>query len=131
VAVQASRLDRFHVRDALARADEDIRAGRLIASMALPQQTAALRDAVVAPLARAADLLRRDGGAGGEGSDGDGDGEEGWVGWGRGGVQPWHAAALRACRPRCAPSRNNLAGCEHVRLPPHRREPKPTGSARQ
>ncbi|GBF95490.1 chloride channel CLC-c [Raphidocelis subcapitata] len=75
VAVQASRLDRFHVRDALARADEDIRAGRLIASMALPQQTAALRDAVVAPLARAAGLLRRDGGGAGSG-DSD-DGEEG------------------------------------------------------
>lgn len=46
-AAQAARLDRFGVRQAMARAAEDIAAGRIVASMAIDRQAAALRDAVV------------------------------------------------------------------------------------
>jgi hypothetical protein len=68
-AVQAARLDRFHVRQAMAQAAEDLAAGRVLASMALDKQAAALLDAVAAPLRRAASILLRgdDDGAGGGG----------------------------------------------------------------
>jgi len=59
-AVQNTKLDRFHVKQAMAQASEDLRAGRVIASMALERQAAALKDAVAGPLRRAADLLKKD-----------------------------------------------------------------------
>lgn len=46
-AVQNTRLDAFHVKAAMAQAEADIQAGRLLASMAIEKQTAALRDAMV------------------------------------------------------------------------------------
>lgn len=57
MAVQNSQLDRFHVKQALEQAAADIRDGKLLKSMALEQQTAALRDALAVPLLKAKDLL--------------------------------------------------------------------------
>lgn len=60
VNVQNTRLDRFHVKEHMQRANEDIQSGRIIQSMQIEKQTAALREAIRAPLMKAKDLLVKD-----------------------------------------------------------------------
>ena len=60
VAAQNGRLDRFQVKAQLAQASADIQDGRILASMALDRQAAALRNAIAQPLVRARDLLTKD-----------------------------------------------------------------------
>jgi hypothetical protein len=60
VAVQNERLDRFHVKDSMHQASQDIQGGRILQSMAIDKQTAALKEAITAPLLKAKDLLVKD-----------------------------------------------------------------------
>uniref|UniRef100_A0A383VTF4 Chloride channel protein n=1 Tax=Tetradesmus obliquus TaxID=3088 RepID=A0A383VTF4_TETOB len=60
VEVQNHKLDRFHVKEQLAQAASDIQGGRIIQSMMIEKQAAALREAITGPLVRARELAMKD-----------------------------------------------------------------------
>lgn len=60
VGVQSHQLDKFHVKENLQQASKDIQNGRILQSMMIDKQTAALRNAIAAPFAKARDLLVKD-----------------------------------------------------------------------
>jgi chloride channel 7 len=60
VEVQNNKLDRFHVKEHLQQAASDIRDGRILQSMMIEKQTAALRQAITAPLVKARELVMKD-----------------------------------------------------------------------
>eukprot|EP00878_Enallax_costatus_P010897 GHUV01011381.1.p1 GENE.GHUV01011381.1~~GHUV01011381.1.p1 ORF type:complete len:670 (+),score=126.18 GHUV01011381.1:946-2955(+) len=60
VGVQSHQLDKFHVKENLQQASKDIEGGRIIQSMMIDKQTAALRKAIAAPFMKARDLLVKD-----------------------------------------------------------------------
>jgi len=60
VDVQNRQLDRFHVKQHMEQAAQDIQNNQIIKSMNIEKQTAMLKDAITAPLIKAKDLLVKD-----------------------------------------------------------------------
>jgi hypothetical protein len=60
VEVQNHKLDRFHVKEHLQQSARDIRDGRILQSMMIEKQTAALRQAITGPLVKARELVMKD-----------------------------------------------------------------------
>eukprot|EP00879_Flechtneria_rotunda_P030328 GHRR01032951.1.p1 GENE.GHRR01032951.1~~GHRR01032951.1.p1 ORF type:complete len:322 (+),score=104.07 GHRR01032951.1:936-1901(+) len=60
VNVQNTQLDRFHVKEHMQQVAQDIDRGRILQSMHIEKQTAALVNAIKAPLIKTKDLLVKD-----------------------------------------------------------------------
>lgn len=60
VAVQSQQLDSLHVKQNLQQASKDIEQGKILQSMMIDKHTAALRNAIAAPLLKARELLVKD-----------------------------------------------------------------------
>lgn len=57
--MQSQQLDGFRVKENLQQASKDIEAGKIIQSMMIDKQAAALRNAITAPLLKARELLAK------------------------------------------------------------------------